>query len=319
MIRKKRFLIYIAVNLVFIVNVMGQQDWRMSQYMNAPMLYNPAATGLYKGISASGAFRNQWTGFKDAEGNNIAPVSFYASVDANIPAMKGGLGLIFSKDDISPIVNNTVRLDYSYHLKLKSSTLYMGVMLGLNNQSMKFSELNPDDPSDPLLNAITKDDITAMTFDAGLGFYYTLSDKLFVGLSAIQLLNSDYYYRSDQIIYKDALQLYLSGGYCYTLKYRPRWQIQPSLLFSYSKTAFQMDVDFLVKYNKKVWAGVGYRINDAIKAMIGFDIKDLSVGYSYDITTSSIRLGGSHEITLRYVIQVNLEKSIKSYRNIRYL
>lgn len=195
----------------------------------------------------------------------------------------------------------------------------MGVMLGLNNQSIKFEKLNPDDSSDPLLNAVTKDDITAMTFDAGLGFYYTYSDKLFIGLSAIQLLNSDYYYRSDQIIYKDALQLYLSGGYCYTLKYRPRWQIQPSLLVSYSKTAYQLDVDFLVKYNKRVWAGVGYRINDAIKAMIGCNIKDLSIGYSYDITTSSIRLGGSHEITLRYVIQLNLEKTTKSYRNIRYL
>lgn len=317
--RKKRLIIYIAVNLLFIANLVGQQDWRMSQYMQAPILYNPATAGLNKGISASGAFRSQWNGFKDSEGFNMAPISFYAAVDANIPAMKGGLGIIFSKDDITPLVNNTVRLDYSYHLKLKKSTLYMGVMLGFNNQSIEFDKLNPDDSSDPILNAVTKDDITAMTFDAGIGFYYTLSDKLFIGLSAVQLLNSDYYYRSDQIIYKDALQLYLSGGYCYTLKYRPRWQIQPSMLLSYSKTAYQLDLNFLVKYNKKVWAGVGYRINDAIIAMIGFDIKDLSIGYSYDITTSSIRLGGSHEITLRYVFQVNLEKSIKSYRNIRYL
>lgn len=316
---KEKRLSYIIVFLFITINAVGQQDWRMSQYMHAPILYNPAAAGLYGGINASGAFRNQWTGFKDENGHNISPISFYAAADALIPAMKGGLGLIFSKDDIAPIVNNTVRLDYSYHLKLKKGTLNMGILLGLNNQSIKFNDLNPDNPSDPLLTVITRDNITSMTFDAGVGFYYHIPDKFFVGLSGIQILNSDYKYKSDQIIYKDALQLYLSGGYNYTLKYRPQWQLQPSFLLSYSKTAYQLDLNFLVKYNKKVWAGVGYRINDAIIAMIGFDIKDFGVGYSYDITTSSIRLGGSHEVTLKYVIQINLEKNSKSYRNTRYL
>lgn len=301
------------------INLFSQQDWRMSQYMQAPILYNPAAIGLYNGINLSGAIRSQWTGYRDSEGNYLSPISFYAAADAYIPAMKGAIGIIFSQDNISPIINNSVRLDYSYHLKINKGKLNMGLMLGLNNQSLDFDQLNPENTSDPILNAVISESVTSMTFDAGVGIYYTLSNKFYVGLSAIQLLNTNYYYRSDLVIYRDALQLYLTSGYQFTLKYHPQWQIQPSILLSYSKTAYQLDVNCLVKYNKKVWAGVGYRINDAIIAMIGFNIKDLSIGYSYDITTSAIRLGGSHEISMRYLIQANLEKTSKIYRNIRYL
>jgi hypothetical protein len=79
-----------------------------------------------------------------------------------------------------------------------------------------------------------------------------------------------------------------------------------------------MDLNFLMRYNKKVWGGVGYRINDAVIVMIGFNVQEFKLGYSYDISTTPMRNGGTHEITLRYFFKMDFSQP-KSYRNTRYL
>mgnify|MGYP002146308612 CR=1 FL=1 len=54
-------------------------------------------------------------------------------------------------------------------------------------------------------------------------------------------------------------------------------------------------------YKKEIWAGLVYRHKDAISVLLGYMYKDyLMIGYSYDITTTSIRKysSGTHELML---------------------
>ena len=157
-----------------------------------------------------------------------------------------------------------------------------------------------------------------MNFDAGVGAYYYLPNKLYVGLSAMQLMATKARYKTDYIVYQDALSINLSGKYIFSPTYRPELQFEPSTLMSFSKGVYQMDINFLMRYNKKVWGGVGYRINDAIIAMIGFNVYEFRLGYSYDISTTPMRNGGTHEISLQYFFKMDFSRS-KSYRNVRYL
>jgi len=317
MAKIKRIAIYLFVSLVVAPSVAGQQDPRMSQNMILPALYNPSATGLSDGIDISLISRTQWAGARDYDGNSIAPQTFFVAADALIPAMGGGVSLVMFNEKISPITQTKVRLNYAYHLKVKKGGINLGLMMGLTDQSIDMGRINADDQSDPFLTALQRE-TSSMNFDAGLGIYYRIPNKLYVGLSAMQLMATKARYKTEYVVYQDALTFNLSGGYIFSFTYRPEWQLEPNTLMSYSKGIYQMDLNFLVRYNKKVWGGVGYRINDAILVMIGFKVYEFKLGYSYDISTTPMRNGGTHEIALQYFFKMDFSQS-KSYRNVRYL
>lgn len=318
MIKTKRIALYLIVFFVVAVRASGQQEPRMSQYVQLPSVYNPSVVGMQEGIEAAGVSRTQWTGLKDYEGNRLSPQTFFISADAGLPMIGGGLSILVVNEKITPISQTKMRLNYAYHLKIKQSFLNFGLMVGLTDQSLDMDKINPDNSGDPTITELTAQS-SSMNFDAGLGVSYHIPGKFYVGLSAMQLLAAKARYKTDNVVYKDALSLNLSAGYTFWPQFRPEWRFTPSVLMSLSKNIFQMDLDFLIEYNKKVWGGVGYRINDAVAVMFGFRIKDFKFGYSYDITTSAIRGGGTHEIMLKYYFKIDFSKSGKSYRNTRYL
>ncbi|MDR2970897.1 MAG: type IX secretion system membrane protein PorP/SprF, partial [Bacteroidales bacterium] len=311
----RRIAIYFFVYLIVAPNLMGQQEPRMSQNMLLPIVYNPAATGLSDGIDVTLVSRTQWAGAKDYQGNSIAPQTFFITGDALIPAFGGGISMVILNEKFTPISQTKLRLNYSYHLKIKKGSLQFGLMTGLTDQSLDMNKIHAEDPNDPFLLAIQREG-SSMNFDAGVGAFYCLPDKFHVGLSAMQLMATKARYKTDYIVYQDALSINLSGGYIFSPTYRPEWRFEPSTLMSFSKGIYQMDLNFLARYNKKVWGGVGYRINDAIIAMIGFKVYEFKLGYSYDISTTPMRNGGTHEISLQYFFKMDFSQP-KSYRNTR--
>ncbi len=62
--------------------------------------------------------------------------------------------------------------------------------------------------------------------------------------------------------------------------------------------------------NNELFNATSFRNSDAIAFLLGFKYQDFSIGYSYDITTSSLGFGntaGSHEISLTYHFRTNAE------------
>ncbi len=80
-------------------------------------------------------------------------------------------------------------------------------------------------------------------------------------------------------------------------------------------------------YNKMIWLGVGYRTEDAIAPIIGYQYQFpkgnsmLKIGYSYDVTTSELKnySSGSHEIMLNYCFKIVKPKVIEIYGHPRFL
>ncbi|MCL2510525.1 MAG: PorP/SprF family type IX secretion system membrane protein [Bacteroidales bacterium] len=321
MINIKRIATYLFVYLIVVSTAVGQQEPRMSQNMLLPIAYNPAATGLIDGIDVTLVSRSQWAGAKEINdkygGSPMAPQTFFIAGDAYLPMLGGGISMVIINEKITPISQTKFRVNYAYQLKINQGNLNLGLMTGLTDQSLDMNRINPEDPNDPFLMALQRDG-SSMNFDAGIGVYYYLPNKLRVGLSAMQLMATKARYKTDFVVYQDALSVNLSGNYIITFPYRPKLQLEPGTLMSFSKGIYQMDLNFLARYNKKVWGGVGYRINDAIIAMIGFNVYEFRLGYSYDISTTPMRNGGTHEVSLQYFFKMDFNQK-RSYRNVRYL
>jgi hypothetical protein len=65
--------------------------------------------------------------------------------------------------------------------------------------------------------------------------------------------------------------------------------------------------------------GVNYRFQESVGLMAGVSIKDLTIDYSYDKNTLGLGLPGSHEIGLSYCFKLDLDRTPRDYRSVRYL
>lgn len=92
----------------------------------------------------------------------------------------------------------------------------------------------------------------------------------------------------------------LSGGYRYRLG--KKTSFTPSALLKFAKAVpLALDINAMVEWNRVLGLGVGYRNGDAVAFMmkVGF-LQYFQLGYSYDLTTSKLKVAGSntHEVIL---------------------
>jgi hypothetical protein len=96
----------------------------------------------------------------------------------------------------------------------------------------------------------------------------------------------------------------------------------PSVLVKTDFTFTRIDVTARVRYKKFLTAGVAYRHDDAVSAMLGAEFKGFFIGYSYDypLTAISKASSGSHELVLGYNFKLNLsDKNKNKHKSIRIM
>lgn len=300
----------------------AQQEPLFSQYMFQKLYLNPGYAGTNDAICAMGLYRQQWLGFKDTEGNNVAPETYTVNIEAPVKVLRGGVGISVTNDKLGFEQGINLRIGYSYHHETATGTLGLGLMIGFLDKRIDFSNFQPVD-DDPLLNQLGNE--TDMLIDLAFGAYYTSPGQFYVGFSSSQLIES----RSKPLAETEntALRMqlrrhyYLMGGYTFALPGNPAFEIEPSMLFRTDLGSFQVDFTGILKYNDRFWGGLSYRFQDAVVVILGAQYKNIHIGYSYDVPTSAIstRSGGSHEIMAGYCFKLEIEKLKQSYRNTRFL
>jgi type IX secretion system PorP/SprF family membrane protein len=301
------------------VTVLGQQAPVFTQYRSSYMLINAGFAGLGKGICATGIARQQWVGFKDANGNSVAPKDFLISVDAPVQILGGGIGMSILQDQIGFQNDIALQIAYSYHLTIDAGIIGFGAGINFTNRTIDFTKFNPVQSNDPALLGNKQGD---MLTDANLGFFFKGNKHLFVGVSATNLFEnkgknlstsgSAVYYRTDRT-------LYLTAGYSFVLSNHPKYSVEPALLVQTDLASTQYNLSTIVTYNSKFWGGINYRYQESVGFLVGVLIDGIRVGYSYDLPTLPVGLAGSHEITVSYCFKIKTEKTKTSYKNTRYL
>jgi hypothetical protein len=94
----------------------------------------------------------------------------------------------------------------------------------------------------------------------------------------------------------------------------------PSVAAMTDISSWQLNVGAKVIYNNLFSLGVNYRPQESIGLTASLCIKDFTVGYAYDINMMGLGVvPGSHEISLGYCFKLDLDRTPRDYRSVRYL
>jgi type IX secretion system PorP/SprF family membrane protein len=309
----------ILLFFLFYPTVYAQQEPQFSQNMFNNMGINPGYAGLRGAICATGLARQQWVGFKDAEENRLNPETYLLNVDAPLPFLKGGLALGFMQDKLGYENSVGVKISYAYHIKMYGGKLGIGAQAGFLDKRIDFSQFSPIIEGDPALTGGAEE--SYMFADFALGGFFLSDNNSWAGISFSQLRQaSGQIGESNHMLKRHA---YFTGGYNLTLAGNPAYALTPSLLVKTDLASVQVDINAMITYNNRFWGGVSYRLQDAVVFLFGLNIEQISVGYSYDFTTSPLgrrgRSFGSHEIMLQYCFDLDLDKIREIQRNVRFL
>lgn len=299
----------------------AQQAPIFTNYSNSFAYANPGFAGMSEGINVLGLYRMQWAGFTDMDGNDIAPTTFLLSGDMPIRALHGGVEFALMQDKLGFENNVNVGLGYSFHLDLGGSTLGIGLAGTLLNRSVDFSQLHPNQESDPILQGLGEE--SAMMFDFNVGLFWQVPESFFVGFSVVNVLESMSQALNDNsessASFTTDRTFYAIAGYPFQFESLPAWSFVPSASVMSDLASTQFNVSARVIYKNLFSLGVNYRFQESVGLMAGVTIKDLTIGYSYDINTMGLGLPGSHEIGLSYCFKLDLDRTPRDYRSVRYL
>jgi hypothetical protein len=89
--------------------------------------------------------------------------------------------------------------------------------------------------------------------------------------------------------------------------------MQPSVLVKSDFASTQVDYTLRATYDHRFWGGLTYRPGDAVVVQLGVDLKNLRLGYAYDVGISPLAQasGGSHELMVSYTVRLDLGKKEK--------
>lgn len=282
---------------------MAQEEPQFSQYMFNRMSYNPGYAGSTGSICVTLMYRNQWMGFgldpTPYGKTGTTPKDILFTFDAPIKFLHGGIGLSFTSDKIGFHDNTVLAADYAFKMNWGNGSLSAGLEFELLSSKLDKNGLwAPED--DPLVSNLGE---SATLIDGGVGAYYQVPGKYYLGFSVKNLLAA----HSDVIYFQNARTLYIMGGYEYTPATSPSLRIKPSALIKTADlSTFQADLTCMFDYRNAFWGGLGYRVQDAIYVMAGVRWKKMRLGVSYDFTTSKIgaykpgRSDGSVEVFLKF-------------------
>lgn len=294
----------------------AQQDPQISQHMFNHLMTNPGYAGSNGLIDLSLLNRQQWVGFPGAP----ATTSFQVDAPLKVIGSADGLGFSIVKDAIGYESNVSFGLIYSFRIKLGQGQLGSGISVGMMNKNLSpgWSDSEGGDLVDGSDPALPKEEVNGILADMGAGLFYR-QKKYYLAFSCLHLTQPSFAFE-EQGHYSLRRHYYFTGGYNHELN-DDRFIVQPSFFWKSDGTTSQIDLDFLIHYNKKYWGGIGYRNKDAILVFLGFEMHNgIKIGYSYDLNTSVLSNynSGSHELFLSYSVLLNKNRGQKT-KSVRFL
>ena len=299
--------------LLFFGGIRAQQDYQITHYMFDNLSFNPGYAGLNENICATIIGRQQWAGFDGS------PTTALINIHSPVDMLKGGLGLTYVSDQLGFEQNNIARLNYSYHLGVGTGKLGIGLSIGVLQKSFDANWITPDGndwSSDPHIPEPSSNGIVP---DINLGLFYKTSD-LYLGISTTHLGG----FKMDNLNVQNVHHYWITAGYSYDIN--PNIKLRPSLLIKSDASSTIMDINANALFNDLLWAGLTFRVGDAIAPMLGYqhsftDGSSLRVGYAYGITTSILGSysNGSHDIMLNYCFSLEKPPVLEKSKNPRFL
>ena len=305
--------------------ILISQDVHFSQYNGSLINLNPGFTGFFDGdFRLNGIYRSQWSSVP------VPYRSFSFAGDARFKTknMKSdciGVGVVFNNDKAGDTYygTNQMYLSGSYMHKLnKDSTLLWttGIMAGISNVGFNYSRMTFDDQyqnsnyssANGTGENFAKNATTFGDFNFGTALQYAIKQRAFVqyGISYHHFTNPKITFQNNTSIRVDPK---LNNYLCFTYPIGAKTDVVTELLFSHQGKYNEFIPGAMIKLHldetthQAVSLGLYYRAKDAVIGRIGYQIKTLTAGVSYDVNTSKFiaatnRQGG-FEIYVTYIFK----------------
>lgn len=314
---KLRFILIAPLALVWAVGVMAQ-DQQYTQFYSAPMALNPAFAGTSIQSRVAMTYRNQWPALPKAF------VSYNFSFDHFVADINSGFGLNVSHDraGTGALSFTSVALQYAYEFNVtRKVSLRPAISVGYGSNYLDIDKLTFTDQLareedgvttlDPDRSRFAQEPVNYPDFGAG---FLVFSEKFWFGAS-VQHINEPVH----SLIGKESIlprKFSAHGGFRIKVSdvgaFSKRQFIVPAFNYQSQGLFDQLDLGFYYEYDPIV-LGVWYRglpgvkknanssVNqDALAVLVGYEINNMRIGYSYDLTVSSLtpNSGGAHEISI---------------------
>jgi len=292
------------------------QDQQFTQFYALPTHLNPAFAGASVQSRVGMQYRNQWAAIPGAfHAGNVA-------YDQFIPTIKSGVGALIQHDQAGSggLRSTSLQFQYAYEARIKRNWFVRpALQFGYVNKAIDFDKLRfydqmirgdaPQSLERPIFQPVSY-------FDFGAGLL-TYGPNFWFGFSAFHLN------RPNESLYTEGVTMLprrysAQGGLRFKMKKNSLTKLDQHLVFAahyQSQQQFdQLDVGFYYELSPIVlglwYRGLpaksnqlGYPNHDAVALLLGFQAGSYKIGYSYDITVSTLGVGssaGSHELTMVY-------------------
>ncbi|MBV7533399.1 PorP/SprF family type IX secretion system membrane protein [Chitinophaga sp. sic0106] len=296
------------------------QDLHFSQFFNSPLTTNPANTGFIPdGNYRIGVnYRDQWTSI---------PVPYKTmSVFGDWQLFRDrleygwvGLGGVILRD-VAGAGNLSSTKAYgsiAYHQLLgNSSLLSLGFNAGTANKRVDITKLVFGDQWNgkffdarvPTAEPINASSTNYFDLQVGMNYAYFPTDNIYVNAGfSVHHVNKprETFYDSDNIVPRRYI-----GFLNASIKVSDMVILNPGAYYSKQVNTSELAVGMHAAYNvsgdgsQQAYGGIYYRGNDAVIAMVGYQLSTVKLMFSYDVTTSQLSAAnsrrGAYEIGIIY-------------------
>ncbi|HEX7414591.1 MAG TPA: type IX secretion system membrane protein PorP/SprF [Bacteroidia bacterium] len=330
---KKITTLLVAASLGLSTFSFAQQDPQFTQFMFVKQAYNPAVVGTTGSMCFDALYRQQWVSFPGS------PKTGLFCFNMPLPNLPIGVGLTVMNDQIGFQNTTMARIAAAYHITIGTGILSIGADGGIYQSKINGAYIAPQTLNDPSIpnnpqtpfGGTGAPNLNKLTPDFGGGLYYTIPNKVYIGISTTHLgsqtlngavagggtppTNPGY-----KLAYDVARHYYVIAGYTFNLR-SGEDALNTNVIVKTDAASTQLDVNLTYMYKKMIGVGLSYRVQDAVAPMIVYKAPfGLRVCYSYDVTTSKIKgySSGTHEISLGYCMKPKAAAKPQSHWNTRY-
>ncbi|NNE54415.1 MAG: type IX secretion system membrane protein PorP/SprF [Flavobacteriales bacterium] len=281
----------IAVLCVLSAQACGQQLSQFSHFVTNYFAFNPAMAGSAPCLDLKLGYRKQWQGFEGA------PSTAFANLHGNISS-KGknfhGIGGLVETDDTGPMSFTQLNLAYAYHMATsRTAMLSVGVSAGFSQHRVDYGSMTLDNFNDPAINA-SQSNFIYPQINFGLWLY---DEDRFVGFSMRNLIENDI-----PGVGVSKMRRHYEAMAGKNVELGSEFMFKPAVQLKYvASTRLAIDAQALMDYQGKFAAGIGFRSENGLAALVRIDMfKYVTLAYAYDMTLSKVRFSGrnTHEIMI---------------------
>ena len=322
----KKQTLMMALLLVFLAagRATAQVDPHFSQYYAYPLWLNPALTGVINGdVRVNGNFKNQWQSIGDAYKTGAVSVDYRANEKASF-----GLNIINQAAGSAGYNYFAAYGSFGYSIAVSydgNKKINFGLQAGVINRSFDINSAQFGSQYDPNMgynpNMPSYENFagsSATVFDSGAGIFYYDGDpsstaNLFAGVSVAHLLRGQDPFAFEGLRSKIPMRYNVHAGV--RIKAGESFDLIPHAIYVRQNKSEIKAVggytEFKLTNDDGLILGAMYRVNDAAVANVGYHVKSLIIGASYDFNTSALNQAtnsrGGIELSLSYVFRKRIQ------------